>query len=253
MRDKGKRAIEKKGKALERLSITYVPLSQLHPNTYNPNRQNEHEFELLQRSMREDGFTQPVIAMEDGTIVDGEHRWRAADALGFTEVPVVYVKYTPEQMRIATLRHNRARGSEDVELSAAVLRDLRELGALDWAQDSLMIDDVELQRLIEDVPTPQALAGEEYADAWEPGGVEGGVDTGQRTVGMTPAAVSRMREQERRVQSARNEEERIAARRDSNIYRLSLIFAGEEADIIRKVLGDKPAERLLEMCRATVK
>ena len=33
-----------------------------------------------------------------------------------------------------------------------VLRDLRELGALDWAQDSLMLDDSEMNRLLDDKP-----------------------------------------------------------------------------------------------------
>ena len=41
------------------------------------------------------------------------------------EVPVVFVDMTREQMRVSTLRHNRARGSEDIDKSADVLKDLR--------------------------------------------------------------------------------------------------------------------------------
>ena len=39
----------------------------------------DHEFELLLSSIRSDGFTTPVIVLHDGTIVDGFHRWKAAD------------------------------------------------------------------------------------------------------------------------------------------------------------------------------
>ena len=75
---------------------------------------------------------------------------------------------TYEQARIATLRHNRARGSEDIELTSEVLRDLENLGALDWAQDSLMMDDLELQRMLEDIPAPEAMGDEEFGTAWIP-------------------------------------------------------------------------------------
>src|SRR5512135_3593876 len=137
-----------KAKALERLEVVYVPIDALRPNEYNPNRQSEHDFQLLILSMQQDGFTTPVVANRDGQIVDGEHRWRAAATLGITHVPVVYVDMTPEQMRVSTIRHNRARGSHDVGLEAEVIKDLQRLGVLDWAQDALLLDDVEIQRLI---------------------------------------------------------------------------------------------------------
>ena len=168
-KSKGEAAVAKAANALETLVVEYVPVADLHPNDYNPNRQSDHDFELLLRSMTEDGFTQPIVVQREGnSIVDGEHRWRAAQKLGYESVPVVFVDMTPEQMRIATLRHNRARGSEDIDLASSVLRDLQQLGALDWAQDSLMLDDTELARLLEDVPAPEALAGEEFSAAWEP-------------------------------------------------------------------------------------
>src|SRR3990167_3334570 len=108
--DKGKKEIEKKANMLKELRIEYVPVESIHPNEYNPNRQSEHDFELLQRSMKDDGFTQPIIVQKNpdgsssGIIVDGEHRWKAAKAIGYKEIPVVFVDMTVEQMRISTLR-----------------------------------------------------------------------------------------------------------------------------------------------------
>jgi ParB/RepB/Spo0J family partition protein len=157
--NKGKKEITKLVNALNKLEVKYVDVNSIKPNNYNPNRESEFEFDLLLRSMREDGFTSPVICQKDGTIVDGEHRWRASRQLGYKEIPVVFVNMTDEQMRISTLRHNRARGSEDVELTVAVLKDLEKLGALEWAKDSLKLSDQEITRLMEDIPVAEALAG----------------------------------------------------------------------------------------------
>jgi len=270
----GKEVVEKKGQALKKLSVQYVPVTSIKPNPYNPNRQSPHEFELLCRSMQEDGFTQPVVALlltkeflndpsfkghgfgvGDTVICDGEHRWRAAMHLGLKEVPLVYVPMSPEQMRIATLRHNRARGSEDVELTAVVLRDLRELGALEWAQDSLMMEDVEIEKLLEDISAPDALAAEVYNEAWVPEGTKTGTvcTAGMlagHTIDGTPTALLKAREQEAALAAAKSDEERKSIQKDSNVYRLALMFSGEEAVLIKRVLGAKPALRVLEWAKA---
>jgi ParB-like chromosome segregation protein Spo0J len=289
-KDKGRKAIEKKNRALERLVIEYVPANSIRPNAYNPNRQSDHDFELLCRSMQEDGFTQPIVCQQETReFVDGEHRWtgwivvNALQRRGLPittencramrekrlevlaempdlELPVVFTDMTPEQMRIATLRHNRARGSEDIELTAQVLRDLQALGAIDWAQDSLMLDDVELNRLLEDFPAPEALAAEEYSPAWEPtdkldGQTEETVVRDGNAPGhvivqaMTPAAIEARREEERRYAQAKTEEEKRIVKQESQLYRVHLVFAGEEAAVVSEVLGDKPAEMLLTLCR----
>ena len=259
-RTKGKAAVEKKAKQLEKLDIEYVNPADITPNEYNPNRQSEHEFELLCKSMSEDGFTQPIIVhKETKRVVDGEHRWRASQALGYEKIPVVFVDMTEEQMRIATLRHNRARGSEDIELSAQVLRDLRELGALDWAQDSLMLDDVEMGKLLDDVPVAEALAGDEYTEAWEPDSMSATdqeqhedtqtVDLGGQVVStaMTADAIETQRTRERMLSEAKDEKEREMAREATKMYRLSLIFAGSDANKVKSAVGNRAAEKLLEI------
>ena len=265
---KGKAAVEKKAVALSKLVIEYVSPDDIKPNDYNPNRQDEHDFQLLCMSMLEDGFTQPVVCLKDLTIVDGEHRWRAARALhsqghkGFEKIPVVRADMTPEQAKIATLRHNRARGSEDIELSAALLRDLEALGALDWAADSLMLDDEEIQKLLQDIPAPEALANQEYAESWEP---HAGNDAEQDlvdnpteevrmagssdlSVAATGKAADVVREREKRLAEAKTAEEKRMIRTDLNIFRIQLLFSGDEAKVVRAVLGDRPAVTLLGIC-----
>lgn len=265
---KGKAAVDKNFSTLERLAVEYVPVGNLKPNAYNPNRQDPHDFDLLMASMTEDGFTQPIVVLPDLTIVDGEHRWRAASRLGYDEVPVVRVEMTPEQARISTLRHNRARGSEDLQLTAEVLRDLEKLGALDWAQDSLMLDDLEVQRLLDDIPAPEALAGDEWSEAWDPrpSREAGTFDHGQEEVENTEAitgggiratnaatasAIDAQRDRERKIATAKTQEERDRAIQErSQLFRLSLLFHGDEAELVKRVLHERAAERLVGILRA---
>ena len=269
-RTKGKAEVAKLNQKLETLEIQYVPISDIKPNTYNPNRQSEEDFQLLLKSMDEDGFTQPVVAVAiaekhfkedeklrevyeagDTVIVDGEHRWRAAARLGYEEIPVVYTPMTLAQARIATLRHNRARGSEDMELSAQVLRDLQELGAADWAQDSLQLSDEEMNRLLEDIPAPEALAGEDFSQGWEPaqGGPDADAELSDRRTSSTVDAVQAQRDAEERLAAARSEEERQAIRRDMGVYRVALAFSDAEGKIVKAVIGKGPAATIVELCR----
>jgi ParB-like chromosome segregation protein Spo0J len=281
-RAKGQAQIEKKFSNLQTLKIEYAKVGSVSPNSYNPNRQSSHDFELLIRSMTDDGFTQPIIVQEGtGQIVDGEHRWTAAivleglkrrgleataaniSALRQTrldvlreiadhEIPVVYTNMTEEQRRIATLRHNRARGSEDFELTSKMFADLQQLGAIDIAQEALMLDDAEMSLLMDSIPAPDALAGDEYGEAWEPSQsaeAPGASADGRSQTDMTPAAIEATRIQEQKVRDAHTEQDKAAARQEAAIYRLSVVFAGTEADIVKKVLGSEPAKRILEICK----
>jgi hypothetical protein len=255
MKTKGRAKVEKSFKTLERLDVVYVNVSELTPNAYNPNRQSEHDFELLQRSMTEDGFTQPIIVRKsDMMIVDGEHRWRAGRELGYDEVPVVFVEFTDEQMRISTLRHNRARGSEDIALSAEVLRDLEKLGALEWAQDSLMMDDTEINVLLSDIAAPEALAGEEWNEGWDPSStqVDGPGTQLQKDMSVTAEASDRQREVEEKIREAKTEDEKQMARRELDTHRVVAVFSGDQAAIIKQALGKQQAERILHLCTKAV-
>jgi ParB-like chromosome segregation protein Spo0J len=258
-RRKGQAVIEKLNQRLERLTIEYVSAVALTPNDYNPNRQGEHEFTMLKSSILEDGFTDPVKVVEvDGgelRIVDGEHRWRAVrelfeeGALPDDMLAIVKLPMGEAQAKIATLRHNRARGSEDIQLATDVLRDLESLGALDWAADSLDMSDDELQRLLADIPAAESLAGEEFGEAWTPGSPKA-EDGGPVQVDATESGVNADRRREERIKAARTEEERQQARNDRDVYRLHLTFGGDEAALVKAALGASPAQTILAWCRS---
>ena len=274
---KGQKAVAHLGNRLEKLEVVYLPTDDLIPNEWNPNRQTDHDFELLLSSMESDGFTQPVIALlgldanGQHVIVDGEHRWRAGVTLGMTEIPTVLVNMTPEQAKVATIRHNRARGSHDIELEAAILKDLEQLGQLDWAQNELLMDDTEVAKMLQDIQAPEALAANEFSAAWLPSDVapedaaliRGGDQTAHvsettDSIGATVArassleAIEAQRRRESAIANAKTAQDKALAAQQSDIYRLALIFSGDEGKVVKAALGDRPAETLVKLCRAYV-
>lgn len=247
---KGRAAVARRFASLERLTITYVPIDSVRPNSYNPNRQSQHELELLLRSIEDNGFTQPIMVRRDtNEIVDGYHRWTAAGMLGLTEVPVVYVDHDDVQARIATLGMNRARGSEEVELTAALMRDLQALGALDTVSDSLLLGDDEIRLLIDNVSAPDVLAGDDFSAAWEPNRSSDDHIADGGATSMTDGGGAAIRAREDALRAARTEQEREQARKDNRVYRVSLVFSGPEADVVQTVLGDRPAVAIVALCQ----
>lgn len=252
----GRRAIQKKLNTLETLTITYVDPKKLFPNGYNPNRQDEEEFDLLLKSMTEDGFTTPILVHEKtNEIIDGEHRWRAATRLGLSEIPVVYTTMTPQQMRVATLRHNRARGSEDIELTIAILKDLRTLGSLEQAIDSLGLDDEEINNLIEDLPAPEVQAAQEHSKAWvvAPSEAKEQVIPGKRELISFSDTLKQASELMEKKLEAVPEEDEVGRHRilvtDQPWH--STIFQIKTSDLplVEKVLGSENiAQSLLRLC-----
>lgn len=251
MSDKeNKKEIKKDNIVLDNLKIDYMNVDDIVPNAYNPNRQSSHEFELLCRSIEEDGFTQPcVVRISDKMIVDGEHRWRAAQSIGMEEIPVVFVEMSDAQMRIATLRHNRARGEEDISLAAAVLKDLAKSGSLDDAADSLMLSDQELAKLQKDIPDPELLDSPEFNKIYDKFGGKEEYEKNRHNIVESDEEVSNaLREQKDKLEELKKDEERTAVLKESDLYRLSLTYLDGEADIIREVMGKNVAENILTLC-----
>ena len=61
--------------------VIAVPIEKIKPNTYNPNAVAPVELKLLYDSIKEDGYTMPIVcyyakAKDVYVIVDGFHRYR---------------------------------------------------------------------------------------------------------------------------------------------------------------------------------
>lgn len=259
--DKGRAAVTKLANRLESLVVENVPIDTIYPNPYNPNRQSDREFDLLKLSIIEDGFTQPVIVQKTTRmIVDGEHRWKALTQLGSTIIPVVFVDMTDQQMRISTLRHNRARGSEDIELSIKILEDLRQLGGLDRAVNGLGISDDEISSLLSDLTPTEAMANDEYEQAWIPdksadANTEAEFRAGSdRTVATSFNAKEALEDAGKKIDQAETNLQKAEASSNAHgiVRQISATFSNGDASTIRTVLGTTPAQRLIELCVAYI-
>lgn len=94
-----------------------VPVSQLQPNDYNPNRMKPQVFDKLVEDIRRNGILNPLHVYFDGgkyVIIDGEHRYKAAKLLGFEKVMAfVYEGNVEEIKKIMSLRLNVLHGTID--------------------------------------------------------------------------------------------------------------------------------------------
>ncbi len=75
-------------------ALRTLPLTSIHPNRYQPRVAfADDEMVELTESVRELGVLQPLLVRPDPAggyeLIAGERRWRAAQAAGLTEVPVV--------------------------------------------------------------------------------------------------------------------------------------------------------------------
>lgn len=119
--------------------IEWVPRDRLSANNWNPNRQAPPEHRLLETSILENGWTQPVVSREFDAgarleIVDGFHRWLTSEkpkvyAMTDGLVPIVRLPECPEDLAIlSTVRHNRARGTHHVLGMADIVARLLDSG-----------------------------------------------------------------------------------------------------------------------------
>lgn len=162
-------------------NIAWRDPAELRANNYNPNHVAKPEMALLKQSILEDGWTQPIVAMPDGEIVDGFHRWTLgstdADIKALTGglVPVVTIAPNKAQQMMATIRHNRARGAHAVLKMADIVQSLVDEGLPpEEIERRVGMDSEEVRRLIVRGSKKKLSGDDSFSDAWRP------APTGQR-------------------------------------------------------------------------
>lgn len=161
--------------------ILWVPSDAVVANDYNPNNVAPTEMRLLEHSIAEDGYTQPVVTWIDGDrreTVDGFHRGevgRTSAAVreqtrGYLPVTTVNADRVDRGDRIAaTIRHNRARGTHRVDAMSTIVQ---ELTRRNWSDariaKELGMGADEVLRLKQITGLAELFADREFSRAWEP-------------------------------------------------------------------------------------
>jgi len=163
--------------------VRWVPASEVYGNDYNPNSVAPPEMRLLELSITEDGYTQPIVAhSHDGAyeVVDGFHRHRVGKESepvrerlhGYLPITTIRVDRTGKADRIAaTIRHNRARGEHAIVHMAEIVRGLYLVGWTDEKiQKHLGMQADEVIRLKQCTGLAALFANRDFSQAWEPEG-----------------------------------------------------------------------------------
>ena len=151
-------------------------------NDYNPNKVAPPEMELLEVSIMNDGYTQPIVSWsnpEKGKteVIDGFHRNRVGKeskvvnqrVRGYLPIVDIRKEQSGKNDRIAsTIRHNRARGKHQVNAMSEIVIELKNRN---WTNKriskQLGMDEEEVLRLCQISGLEHLFSDEDFSKAWE--------------------------------------------------------------------------------------
>ncbi len=160
--------------------VRMTPVDALRPYERNPRTHSPEQIAKVARSIREYGWTNPILVDRNGTVVAGHARLEAAKSLGLTEVPTIALEHlTPAQARAYVIADNQlaldaAWDEEMLRLELAALQgldyDLTLTGFSDDELDALMagLDSTDSTGLTDEdaVPEPCEDATTRPGDLW---------------------------------------------------------------------------------------
>jgi ParB-like chromosome segregation protein Spo0J len=160
--------------------VKWVACENVVANDYNPNKVAPPEMELLEISIMNDGYTQPVVTFpNDGKIevVDGFHRTRVSKeskvvrqrVFGYTPTVIIRKEQTDKNDRIAsTIRHNRARGKHQIDAMSEIVLELKNRN---WKNEriarELGMDEEEILRLCQITGLQDIFKDDDFSKSWE--------------------------------------------------------------------------------------
>lgn len=151
-------------------NIQWIDPNELEANTYNPNMVYPQELKLLEFSIQNQGWVQPILVNQNKEIIDGFHRWLIAKKNGWL-VPIAILNLTEPERKLLTIRINRAKGSHIAFKMSDIIKSLvnehgmpvkqiaKEIGATKDEIELLLMDNVFKKLRIEE---------HEYSKAWYP-------------------------------------------------------------------------------------
>lgn len=160
--------------------VLWVPSGQVEANDYNPNTVAPPEMKLLEISITEDGYTQPIVAWGKNNyyeVVDGFHRNRVGKessavkerVRGYLPITLINADREDRGDRIAsTIRHNRARGKHQVAAMSDIVLDL---SRRNWSDakigHELGMEPDEVLRLKQITGLAELFKDADFSQAWE--------------------------------------------------------------------------------------
>lgn len=149
-------------------------------NDYNPNKVAPPEMELLEVSIMNDGYTQPIVTWNNDNgkteVIDGFHRNRVGKEskvvnkriMGYLPVVNIRTEQSGKNDRIAsTIRHNRARGKHQVNAMSEIVIELKNRN---WTNQriakQLGMDEEEVLRLCQVSGLEHLFSDKDFSNSW---------------------------------------------------------------------------------------
>ncbi len=162
---------------MENLNIEYRPVDSLVPYVNNARTHSDEQVAQIAASIREFGWTNPILVDGERGLIAGHGRLKAARVLGLTQVPVIELSHlSAAQKRAYILADNRLAENAgwDKELLALELSELQtsefDIGLLGFSDDELddMLNSGDKEGLTDDdaVPEVQEVAITQLGDIW---------------------------------------------------------------------------------------
>lgn len=160
--------------------VLWVKNDKVVANDYNPNKVAPPEMELLEVSIMNDGYTQPIVTWpkdDKVEVIDGFHRSRVGkeslivNERVFGYLPTVIIRKEQESKndRIAsTIRHNRARGKHQVNAMSEIVIELKNRN---WTNakiaKQLGMDEDEILRLCQITGLQELFKDSDFSKSWD--------------------------------------------------------------------------------------
>lgn len=159
--------------------VLWVKNNEVQANDYNPNSVAPPEMKLLEISIEEDGYTQPIVSWntdDQYEVIDGFHRNRVGKECskitkrvhGYLPLVIINQNRISKGDRIAsTIRHNRARGKHKVNAMSDIVLDLKKRN---WSDEKIArelgMDPDEVLRLAQITGLTEMFKDREFSKAW---------------------------------------------------------------------------------------
>lgn len=162
--------------------VRWVKNDDVIANDYNPNKVAPPEMELLEVSIMNDGYTQPIVTWDNYEkekieVIDGFHRNRVGKESkvvrqrvnGYLPIVNIRTSQSGKNDRIAsTIRHNRARGKHQVDAMSEIVIELKNRN---WSNKriskQLGMDEEEVLRLCQISGLEHLFSDKDFSNAWE--------------------------------------------------------------------------------------
>lgn len=169
--------------------VQWIKNDKVKSNDYNPNSVAPTEMELLHTSIKNDGYTQPIVSwnVENGyEVIDGFHRNRVGKEYedikerihGYLPLVIINENKQDRNERIAsTIRHNRARGKHKIESMSDIVIELKRRNWSDKKiSKELGMDEDEILRLTQITGLTDIFDDDIFSKSWDIGIFDENID-----------------------------------------------------------------------------